>query len=297
MFFRIIYLGMIDRRIALLQQLLNEILNPSPNLEVTGKYDNSTKEALKRFERGVETMSNGKLRNAFGRPAIFPIDGKIDEAAWVAIGMALKLLDSEKFRNLVFGNPELLELFGILPETLEVNQYPVFSANDLKDVIIGLNLAKQKVKESSKKDDVLLTKYGIPSVMTLLDGVIIQGDSANTFDGRKSFLLDWEIAKKESNNLTRTLKQYFIDKKESVGAIVKFDSGPTGKNVMFIGDYFFSPFKSENIQLQRAFIIMHESVHLVGNKTDNDFGGSRNLSKLLVETFMPILKNKLGGVA
>lgn len=66
---------------------------------------------------------------------------------------------------------------------------------------------------------------------------------------------------------------------------------------MFIGDYYFNPYKVENSQLQKAFIIMHESVHLVGNKTDDDFGGSKKLSELLVRAFMPILEGKLGGVA
>lgn len=296
MFFRTIYLGMSDRRILLLQQLLNEILKPSPNLEVTGKYDNVTKEALKRFERGIEII-NGRKTNVYGRPAIFPVDGKIDEAAWIAIGMALKQTAPERFRNLVNGNSELSDLFGLMPGTLEVSQYPAFSANDLKDVIDGLNLAKKKVQESIRKDNVLMTKYNVPGVLTLLEGVIIQGENANTFDGRKSYKLGWEIEKKESDNITRTVKQYFIDKKESVGAIVKFNEGPKGKNVMFIGDYYFNPAKTDNSALQRAFIIMHESVHLVGNKTDDDFGGSKKLSELLVGTFMPILKNKLGGVA
>jgi len=300
MFFRTIYPGMSDnksdRRIALLQQLLNEVLKPSPNLQVTGKYDNETKEALRRFEKGIETV-NGKKINVYGRPSIFPVDGKIDEAAWIAIGMALKQFNPEKFRSTVSANPELVGLFGLMPGTLEINQYPAFNADDLKDVIGGLNLAKQKVKDSIKKDDVLSAKYGVPSVMTLLEGVIVQGENANTFDGRKSYLLDWNIAKKESDNLTRTVKQYFIDNKESVGAIVKFDAGPKGKNVMFIGDYFFKPYKVENLQNQRAFIIMHEAVHLVGNKTDDDFGGSRKLSELLVDTFMPVLRKNLGGVA
>ena len=300
MFFRTIYFGMSDNksdgRITLLQQLLNEVLTPSPKLEITGKYNNATKEALKRFEQGIEIV-NGKKVNVYGRPAIFPVDGKIDEAAWIAIGMALKKIAPERFRALVTGSSELSDLFGLMPGTLEINQYPAFSAGDLKYVIDGLRLAKKKVQESIKKDDVLMVKYNVPSVMTLLEGVIVEGENANTFDGRKSYKLGWEIEKKESDNITRTVKQYFVDKKESVGAIVKFNEGPKGKNVMFIGDYYFNPTKTDNSALQRAFIIMHESVHLVGNKTDDDFGGSKKLSELLVETFMPILKNKLGGVA
>lgn len=180
MFFRTIYFGMSDNksdgRIALLQQLLNEVLKPSPNLEITGKYDNATKEALKRFEQGIETI-NGRKTNVYGRPAIFPVDGKIDEAAWIAIGMALKKIAPERFRTLVTGNSELSDLFGLMPGTLEINQYPAFGKDNLKDVIDGLNLAKKKVQDSIKKDNVLLEKYGVPSVMALLEGVIVQGET------------------------------------------------------------------------------------------------------------------------
>ena len=209
MFFRTIYLGMTDWRITLLQRLLNEILNPSPNLEVTGKYDNATKEALKRFERGLETI-NGKKVNVYGRPAIFPVDGKIDEAAWIAIGMAIKKIAPERFRNLVNGNSELSDLFGLMPGTLEIDRYPPFNADDLTNMMGGLSLAKKKVQESIKKDNVLLEKYGVPSITALLEGVIVQGENANTFDGRKSRKLNWEIGKKESDNITRTVKQYFM---------------------------------------------------------------------------------------
>lgn len=177
--------------------------------------------------------------------------------------------------------------------------FPAFKPDDLKDVLAGLNLAKKKVNESIKKDNVLQAKYGIPSVLALLEGVIVQGDDANTFDGRKAYKLIWDYAKsgKESDNLTRTIKQYFIDNKESVGAIVIDAQRPKTNKAMFIGDYYFHPVKTNYLEFQRAFIIMHESVHLIGNKGDAVFGGSKNLSLLLVESFMPVLKNNLGGVA
>lgn len=65
---------------------------------------------------------------------------------------------------------------------------------------------------------------------------------------------------------------------------------------MFLGDYFFNP-SNQNIEQQRAFMIMHESVHLIADKTDADFDGSKNLSKILVQKIFPVNAGKLGGVA
>lgn len=98
-------------------------MKPSPNLNVSGKYDSDTRDALRRFERGIETINGNKV-NVYGRASIFPIDGKIDEAAWVAIGTALKQSAPERFRVLVTGDQELSDLFGLVPGTLEINEFP-----------------------------------------------------------------------------------------------------------------------------------------------------------------------------
>lgn len=295
MIFRNLYPGMDDVRISLLKQLLNELLKPSPNLIINNKYDDETKSALKRFEIGIEERLDSQNKpfkvNAYGRPSIAPADGKIDSATWILIAMALKQLAPERLRSLVERDRDLSDLFGLLPGTIEVNKYPPFSAGDLKQVKDALDSAKKMVRDSIKKDNFLKDKYGVASVLEQLNGVIVEGEGSNTFDGRQSYQLSWD------KNLTRTVKQYFIDNKASVGAIVQFDAGPKGKNVMFIGDYFFNPPKPQNIAQQRSFIITHESVHLVSGKTDEDFGGSKKLSLLLVEAFFPVLKGNLGGVA
>lgn len=146
-----------------------------------------------------------------------------------------------------------------------------------------------------------MAKYGIPSVLSLLEGVKIAGANANTFDGRKSnhFAKDSRGGKKSGcGYVTKTVKQYFLDNKNEVGAMVQFYGGKNGKNVMFLGHYYFNP-KNDSVSTiyQKAFIIMHESVHLVGKLGDKDFGGSGNLSELLVKTFFPAGTNRLGGVA
>lgn len=288
MIFRNIYPGMQDSSISLLKKLLNELLEPSPNLIVNNKYDNDTKTALKRFEKEIGVMTLGNLPNSYNTFPIFPVDGKIDESTWIAIGMALRLRSPEKFRNFLSNYKELLEKFGLIPGTLELNQYPSFNSSDFKIVKNGLELAKKMVADSIKNDGVL-NKWGIVSVQKLLDGVIIEGENANTFDGRKSLQLV-----QDGKEATKTVKTFLLEHKGDIGAIVRFYQGRNGTNVMFLGHFYFETI----IPQVRAFIIMHEAVHLVGKKYDKDFAepgksraeGSKELSKLLVETFFPVLK-------
>lgn len=274
-----IYLGMSDNRVPLLKQLLNEILKLNPPLTLNDKFDDATKSALLKFER---------------KNFIYTADGKVDSTTWVALARALP---PERLRQIVGNDTKLADLFGLVPNSaiIKFNDYPPFNAKDLDIVKSGLKLAKELVgKKGGDKDQALSKDYGIPSILDLLDGVVLEGDNANTFDGRKSVRFTNSINGKKV--LTRTVRQYFIDRKESVGAIVIFGAGPNKKNVMFIGDYYFNPI-NENVAQQRAFMLMHESVHLIANKTDQDFGGSKNLSKLLVSKIFPVNSGKLGGVA
>lgn len=167
-------------------------------------------------------------------------------------------------------------------------KYPSFGRNDLKDVKMGLNEAKKLAKK--KQCDEALKSYGIDSTSKLLEGVIVEGNDANTFDGRTSSLTFLE------NGKTKTVADYFKEKKADVGAAVFWNMGRSGENVMFIGDYYFDPPEMENLAFQRAFIIMHEVVHLIGKKVDAQFGGSKRLSEKLINKCFPVLKGKLGGV-
>lgn len=295
MIYKNIYPGMDDSRIALLKELLNELLTPSPNLTINNKYDNDTKIALKRFEKEIGVMTPGNQPNSYNIFPILPADGKIDEATWIAVGMALKIRNPERFNKLALNDKELSEIFGLIPGTLELKQYPSFNSGDLKTVKDGLELAKKIVADSLKYDGIL-SKWGISSVQKLLDGVILEGENANTFNGKESLQLI-----QDGNEATKTLKNFLAEHKEDIGAIVRFYQGRKGTHVMFIGHFYFET----TIPQVRAFMIMHEAVHLVGKKHDTDFGksggsraeGSRALSKLLVDTFFPVLKafkGKLG---
>lgn len=274
-----LFAGMSDNRVPLLKQLLNEILKLNPLLRLDNKFDKDTKNALLQFER---------------KNFIYTADGKVDSTTWVALA---RVLPPERLRQIVSNDRKLAELFGLVPNSamVQFNDYPPFNAKDLEVVRSGSKLAKELVgKKGGDKDQALNKDYKIPSILDLLDGVIIDGGNANTFDGRNSVRFTNQINGKKAT--TKTVRQYFVDNKQSVGAIVIFDGGRNGKNVMFIGDYYFNP-TNENMAQQRAFMIMHESVHLVADKTDADFGGSKKLSQLLVEKIFPVNTGKLGGVA
>lgn len=274
-----LYAGVSDNRVPLLKQLLNEILKLNPPLSSDNKFDKDTKNALMQFEK---------------KNFIFTPDGKVDSTTWVTLARALP---PERLRQIIGVDAKLAELFGLTPNSavIEFNDYPPFNAKDLEVVKSGLKLAKELVgKKGGDKDQALKKDYKIPSILDLLDGVVVAGANANTFDGRKSVRFTNQMSGKKAT--TKTVRQYFVDNKQSVGAIVIFDAGRNGKNVMFIGDYYFNP-SNENMAQQRAFMIMHESVHLVADKTDADFGGSKKLSQLLVEKIFPINTGKLGGVA
>jgi hypothetical protein len=50
------------------------------------------------------------------------------------------------------------------------------------------------------------------------------------------------------------------------------------------------------VAFQRAIIMLHESVHQVGQKGNAPFGSSKQLSEKIIEKGYPVLKGKLGGV-
>ncbi len=274
-----LYSGMSDNRVPLLKQLLNEILKLNPPLVINNKFDKDTKNALLQFEK---------------KNFIYTADGKVDSTTWVALA---RKLSSERLRQIIDNDPKISEILGLVPNSaiIKFNDYPSFNVKDLEVVKSGLKLAKKLVGEKGgDKNQALNKDYKIPSILDLLNGVFVEEANVNTFDGRKSVRFTNSINGKKA--FTRTVRQYFVDNKQSVGAIVIFKAGPNGKNVMFLGDYYFNP-SNENMEQQRAFMIMHESVHLIADKTDADFDGSKNLSKILVQKIFPVNAGQLGGVA
>jgi hypothetical protein len=108
---------------------------------------------------------------------------------------------------------------------------------------------------------------------------------SNVFDGRVSTYT--QVTAKG-----KTVADFFKQNPTTVGAeVFVFGSGGSN-NVMFLGPAFFDPtlagVSGPNSQLAQAFIVLHEAVHLVGDRRDLDFGGSKQLTKLLVDNCFPI---------
>src|SRR6202521_3816261 len=133
-----------------------------------------------------------------------------------------------------------------------------------------------------------LKAYGISSLAALINGRTPNG---NLFDGRTSTLTG-PIGK---NGATESVAAYFKENKTKIGAAV-FDSQVTGgASATFLGDYFFNP-PIQNMEHQRAIMLIHEAVHQVGGKGDAPFGGSKALSDKIIKGCFPVLAGKLGGV-
>jgi hypothetical protein len=68
---------------------------------------------------------------------------------------------------------------------------------------------------------------------------------------------------------------------------------------MFLGQAFFNPgiagVATGYYKQAQALIMMHEAVHLFG-KPDAVFGGSKQLTKILIQKCFPVIADKLGGL-
>jgi len=141
--------------------------------------------------------------------------------------------------------------------------------------------------------DSALKSYGVDSLSSLLQGIRVDGDQPNVFDGMSS-----SYPKHVGDN-TVSMAEFFRMEKHKVAAEVVM-TGSASTNVMFLGPAFFNPglagVDAGYYGLAQAFIMMHEAVHLVGNILDSDFGGSKKLTKLLVDNCFPVHSGKLGGL-
>ncbi|MEW5980483.1 MAG: RHS repeat-associated core domain-containing protein [Acidobacteriota bacterium] len=157
------------------------------------------------------------------------------------------------------------------------------SDSDQRTYNNALDLAKEIA--GNPDCDSSLSEFGIPSLKALLSSPKMID---NVYDGRKS---RYPIT---LNDQKVNISDYFKDKRNSVAAVVFTDA-----TVMFLGPAFFDPTLSgvrDFIGFARAFIVAHESAHLAGGKTDDDFGGSKALTKKLIDDCYPILRDRMGGL-
>jgi RHS repeat-associated protein len=143
----------------------------------------------------------------------------------------------------------------------------------------------EKIIGSLKDCDSVLSDKGIPSLKGLISGVNVD---TNVFDGRTS---------SAPNDKYGTVAALFKNEGTKIGAIVAMNGGPSS-NAMYLGPAFFDPRSFGALadrRLVQGFMMIHEAVHLIGNLRDADFGGSKALTKLLVDNCYPIL-GKTGGL-
>jgi RHS repeat-associated protein len=171
------------------------------------------------------------------------------------------------------------------------NNFPSLSKSDGVTVNNSIKLAKNIIA-GMKDCDSSLSKYKIPSLSKLIGGI---KPGYNVFNGTGSTL--------PSGDKNGTIGNRFIQERTKIGAIVIRDLSDSTKNAMFLGPAYFDPgiIKAKDFLNVQAFIILHEAVHLVGNKSDLDFGpnidvGSKTLTKTLVDKCLPAVRNQLGGL-
>ena len=158
-----------------------------------------------------------------------------------------------------------------LQGVLGANPTPKMTGNDLDVFNNALELAKKTV--CNPNCDGALQDFGIKSITPLVNQMAA---NLNVYDGRKS---TYPVGK-------QTVSQFLA---QGTAGAVAF----TDVQLTFLGNYFWNPTSIDNMPQQRALILLHESVHEFGHKTDQDFGmtdGSRKLSEKIAEKCFPILK-------
>jgi hypothetical protein len=146
-----------------------------------------------------------------------------------------------------------------------------------------------------EKCDHALQKYGLSSVGDALNKIHFSGDNQNVWNGRNSMYVT-NFRGPNDKILTLPVSTYFANNKSSVGAIVTTTQwGPQ----MFLGYAFFDPsiagVKPGWDPYARALMMMHESIHLAGFG-DAVFGGSKQLTNILIDNCYPAVKQYLGGL-
>jgi len=196
--------------------------------------------------------------------------------------------DEVRLAEFEAANPNLTNASILRYPILGKNPFPLLSGGDLKLSIEAFELAKSLITDC--ECDRALKDYGIPSLRKILNIEL----NVNTFNGRSSTLgLPYFNKKKE--RLTVAFK--FGENRNRIGAQVIGETFTGRGKVIFLNDYFFNP-RSDALTstYQRALILIHESVHQFGNKTDADFGGSRFLNYLLIKKCLPSLDSMLGNL-
>lgn len=164
--------------------------------------------------------------------------------------------------------------------------YPELSGADLRNTSRALDDAKKMAKRGSRCDGALASFF-VPSFADLLDRYVLEGPKAMIFDGRASTLIPpgWK----------RSVSQTFRASNNKAGAFVLAGGGM--RVVTYLGPYFFAPTSMPwSAPQQRMIMLAHEAVHQFGNLGDDEFGGSLQLTRLIIDLCYPEGRGRLGGI-
>ncbi|MEW6737862.1 MAG: hypothetical protein AB1489_41675 [Acidobacteriota bacterium] len=175
----------------------------------------------------------------------------------------------------VYANSERLTTYPILGN----NPFPRLVSKDLKLATEALEYAKLLTRSCGC--DKALQEYGINS----LNELMVMSINADLFDGRYSSI---GLPYLDNDGNRETVQNRFLKNRRWLVAEVVEETFTGAGRKVFLNRYFFNPAREPTTALQqRAIILIHEAVHLVANKRDADFGGSRKLTELVSKRCLP----------
>lgn len=217
-----------------------------------------------------------------------PVSAQELPAAYEGLQQRLELQRRQAAENVSWELPVPPVRFSTLGDEQELGRrpYPGFSRGDLREVRKAIEDGKAAARRGSACD-LALAGHGVPSLLDLVSQYVPEGAGAQIFDGRSSTLkpAGWK----------RDVAATFRAADNNAGAFVLWGGGLPAP-VTFLGPYFFSPTSIAWISQQRMIMVLHESVHQFAQRTDAEFGGSKQLSHLIVEKCYPAGRGRLGGI-
>ncbi|MEW6736353.1 MAG: hypothetical protein AB1489_33990 [Acidobacteriota bacterium] len=175
----------------------------------------------------------------------------------------------------VYANSERLTAYPILGN----NPFPRLVGKDFELASETLNYAKSLTR--SCECDKALQEYGINS----LNELMVIRVNVDLFDGRYSSI-GLPYLNEDGNR--ETVQNRFLKNRRWLVAEVVRETFTGAGRMVFLNTYFFNPAREPTTALQqRAVILIHEAVHLVANKRDAEFGGSRRLTELISRSCLP----------
>jgi hypothetical protein len=183
---------------------------------------------------------------------------------------------------------------ALVPKKPSRTYFPSLRGSNLSAAQGALKLAESYA--SNPKCDSAMATYGIASLDSLLGSLNISSPTnpypaANVFDGMASSFPGAPGGQQVAD--------YLQQHSGSVGAISQ-EGTAAMPGLIFLGAAFYDPSIAGGSvgynQTAQALILMHEAVHAIGNLSDAQGGGSKNITQTIINNCIPVLAGKLGGL-